>query len=184
MEYEVKIPVDSLSSVENILRKAGAKLEAHLKETDYYVDLRQCAGVPKDSALRIRKTVNLTTGEIKGKITCKITPPATPVKVKIREEIESEVNDPDAIVKAFMKLGFLIIKVSKERKIYAGIEGTTITLDQVEGLGNFIEVEVMNPKEPEDYVKRLNHIINLLGLQGRPTITKPYIQLLRERLGK
>ena len=42
----------------------------------------------------------------------------------------------------------------------------------------------MNPKGPEDYVKRLNRVVNLLGLQGRPTITKPYIQLLRERLGK
>lgn len=184
MEYEVKIPVDDLSKVEDALRKAGAKLEAHLKETDYYVDLRQCNGVPKDSALRVRKTVNLMTGETKGKITCKTTPPGTLGGVKVREEIESEVSDPDAVVKAFMKLGFLVIRVSKERKVYAGVEGATVTLDNVEGLGNFVEVEVMNPEGPEDYVKRLNRIVNLLGLQGRPTITKPYIQLLRERLGK
>jgi len=184
MEYEVKIPIDNPSKVEDTLRKAGAKLEAHLKETDYYIDLRQCAGVPKESALRIRKAVNLKTGEVKGKVTCKTTPPGTPGEVKVREEIESEVSNPDALVKSFVKLGFLVVKVSKERKVYAGIEGATITLDKVEGLGNFVEVEVMNPEGPEDYVKRLNRIVNLLGLQGRPTITKPYIQLLRERLGK
>ncbi len=180
IEYEVKIKVDDLESVKERLKDLGAKMLSHVLEEDYYVDLRKCPGFPKEAALRIRKSINKSTGEVRGKITFKKLSGQGDIKAKVRLEIESGVDKPDELIKAFMEMGFLIRCVRKERMIYKAMNDVVVTLDNVEGLGKFVEIELMNPVSAEYFSEKLNEVLSSLNLTGKKLITKPYIEMLCE----
>jgi adenylate cyclase class 2 len=179
MEYEVKIPVEDLSRVKEKILSSGWLLEARLKEVDNYIDLTECAGVPEDTALRVRLKEDLINHKTSGEITYK--GPQLEEKVKAREELTARVDDPEKVVEMFIKLGFRLFRVSKYREIYAkpGKKGR-IYLDDVEGLGRFLEIEVINPSDRSEFREALDEIEEELGLKGKPEIVKPYLTMMLE----
>ncbi len=178
LEYEVKIPVDDLDQVKERLLSKGWKLEGSSVEIDRYVDFRDCVGIPHDVAFRIRKRIT-DSGEVIGEVTYK--GPRLEVGVKAREEINVEVKDPDGLAKVFLRLGFRVFTLRKRREVYVK-EGCAahVYLDRVDGLGTFVEVEVMNPGSTEDFRKILDDVEAELGLRGRPEEVKPYLDMYLE----
>jgi len=69
--------------------------------------------------------------------------------------------------------------VRKHRTLYL-VKNTRIHLDQVEGLGNFLELEVVLSPEQSDTagVETANHLIALLGILPSSLIECAYIDLL------
>ncbi len=182
-EYEVKIPVDDLSKVEERLKQLGWKLIDEVFESDHYIDFRECVGIPADKiAFRIRIKKNLITGDVKGEVTYK--GEVLETGVKAREELTAIVKDPEELVRMFVRLGFRIYALKKKRSVYEREGKVKVYLDDVEGLGKFVEVEVMDPASKEKFMKLLDSVKSELGLEGKPNITTPYLDMLLESVRK
>ena len=170
LEVEVKVPVDcgELDAIRERLRGLGARLEGPVREEDIYL-LHPCRDVvARDEAIRVR----LAGGRVK--LTYK--GPRIPGRVKSREEVEVETGP--GILELLGALGFREgLRVVKER-VYASLPSATVTLDRVEGLGCYVEVESAHgdPGEVEEALR-------ILGLEGRPRLTESYAALLAARRG-
>lgn len=180
MEYEVKVRVSDLRSVEEKLASSGWVLEDVLLEEDRYVDLTHCAGSPaRQTALRVRIKKSLMRSASAAELTFKGA--LIEEGVKAREEITTPVEDPEKITRMLLLSGIPIITVRKKRRIYSAAESKVkIYLDEVEGLGNYLEIEVINPESREEYFRTLNKIKDELGLSKEENIIKSYLELRME----
>ncbi|MEM0212479.1 MAG: class IV adenylate cyclase [Candidatus Methanomethylicia archaeon] len=179
-ECEVKVCIDDvdLNLLRSRLNNLGFKFYGYWFEEDHYIDFRCCTCYVEDSALRIRKYD--FNGEIKYKLTFK-GPRIIGVNVKAREEIEMDLND-DTLLKIFGKLGFNDLIVKKVREKYSK-GNVNIYVDDVNGLGRFIEIEIVNPPSMEVYEKTLSELLSLLELTGKPIITETYLEMLIKSKG-
>ncbi len=166
MEVEVKFKVegDVLKRIESI-----AEFLKEVREEDYYFN-HPCRDFREsDEALRIRKSdgVFLT---YKG--------PKVDAETKTREEIEVEIDEFEKAFKMLERLGFkFVAKVSKVRRIYA-LNDVKVTMDRVEGLGEFVEIE-LESEELEEGKKRIFEIAKALGLKN--PIRESYLELLSKK---
>jgi len=177
-EYEVKLSLEDVDI--NLLKKRlcnlGFKHTSHRFEEDHYIDFRSCTNYVEDSALRIR-IYRCNNGEINYKLTFK--GPRTSTDVKVREEIEMDLAD-DKLLEIFSKLGFRGLIVRKVRDEYSRGD-LKAYIDDVEGLGVFMEIEVLNPESKEIYMNKLMEVLKSLNLSNRPLIVKTYLELLLQR---
>jgi adenylate cyclase class 2 len=177
-EYEVKLSLDGFD-VDFLKRKLcdlGFKHISHRFEEDHYIDFRGCVNYVEDSALRIR-IYKSSDGGIRYKLTFK--GPRSSMDVKVREEIEMDLAD-DRLLEIFRKLGFRDLVVRKVRDEYSRGD-LKVCIDDVEGLGVFMEVEVLNPESKEAYMNKLMELLSSLNLSNRPLIVKTYLELLLQR---
>jgi adenylate cyclase, class 2 len=125
-----------------------------------------------DEALRIRIKEGGARLTYKG--------PKLDVRTKSRLELTVEINDPQAMQKILVELGFWpSTKVKKRRTKYA-LGDITFALDEVESLGSFIEIET--PAEG-DWEKKSMEVMNILHQLGLgESIRKSYVELLEEQL--
>lgn len=103
---------------------------------------------------------------------------------KTREEIEVPLTDPDEQARILEKLGFVeVLTVHKVREKYYVEKGVIITLDEVEDLGKFVEIEALVEREDEveKTVDRLKSIMEGLGVKRFER--RSYLELLLERAG-
>lgn len=96
-----------------------------------------------------------------------------------REEVECSISDATIFTKYLCLLGFApIVTVNKTRR-KATYCGTTITLDYVEQLGVFTEIEIICDEENvARNLKRLDEIAHELGLEHSKKVSKPYDEML------
>ncbi len=184
MEYEVKVPVKNAHEViERLKSLLGRDPDTQVIEEDYYVDFSKCPGLPKGTAFRIRKTLDHSGRLLEGRVTFKKLPSApTPREAKVRVEVETGVEDPDALIRSFTMMGFPLIMVRKRRITYRLDRDVTVSVDTVEGLGTYVEIEVINPPSSEYYNKRLEEVLKVLGLKPERLETRPYIWLIQEEM--
>ncbi|WP_048816795.1 class IV adenylate cyclase [Caldisphaera lagunensis] len=169
LEIEIKIKIDcnKIETIENNLKKFNAKFSGEREELDLYLN-HPCKDMKEnDEAIRIRyvngKPETIT---YKSKRGDKNNP------IKSREEIIVETKeDPMPL---FSKLGFSVgVKVKKKRRYY-DLDNLEFSLDFVDNLGCFIEIESKNAKE-EDIIEALNKF-NIKG----EIITKTYADMVSE----
>lgn len=133
-----------------------------------------------DEALRIR--IRRFNGHFEAFLTYK--GPKMDSVSKTRKEIEVPIEDPDKHAMILEALGFReVMTVEKVREKFYVEKGITITLDDVEGLGKFIEIEAMTEsreKVPE-LVEKLRKILIELGVSKFER--KSYLELLLEKGG-
>ena len=72
--------------------------------------------------------------------------------------------------------------VQKERKLF-WFNNTRIHLDEVKGLGNFLELETLVLDGKADAEKRFDEIVRLLNLDLSKQIKKSYKNLITEKTG-
>lgn len=183
-EFEVKIPVDDLIPIELKLKELGATFVGYKEEQDYYIDTRPCVDLASvDSALRLRISRDIQTGNTRCELTFK-GPREKHDFAKIRKELTVEVADAATMLDILKMLGFKVLAViSKKRKIYQD-RVYRIYLDEVDGLGKFIEVEYVSEHEHSGLLV-VNEIIKLVEKLGikRNFITKSYLELILSRTG-
>ncbi|NYT02460.1 MAG: class IV adenylate cyclase [Methanosarcinales archaeon] len=99
---------------------------------------------------------------------------------KSRQEITVQVDDPSAAEALLSSLGFVrSMEVRKVRRKYR-LGDLVIALDQVEGLGSFVEVEVM--ALPADWEGRRQEVLDLLSRLGAEEhIRASYLELMLQR---
>jgi len=167
MEVEVKFKVEDFGKIEKKLVKAGKfmieKIEEDLYFNSPWRDFRK-----SDEALRIRKDSEGITLTYKGK--------KVDAETKTREEIKLKIESFDRCRIILEKLGFTPVRwVKKKRKIYY-VEEAVVCLDELEGLGKFVEVEIESD-EIERAKKKVFKVARILGLKGK-SIRKSYLEML------
>ncbi len=131
-EREVKIRVDSLTGLNERLIAQGFIFRGKRRQRDVYFN-HPCRDFSKtDEALRLRFEDGKVEITYKG-------PREDRRAVKVREEVSCNIiGDAEELLS---RLGFRkVAEVIKEREVYEK-EGVIVSLDRVEGLGEFVEIE-------------------------------------------
>ncbi|MBN1329576.1 MAG: class IV adenylate cyclase [Candidatus Heimdallarchaeota archaeon] len=172
LEVEVKIAIDDLEELEYLLVEKGAKLEEIVIQRDHYYTHPTRDYNKTDEALRIREEGNKCYLTYKG--------PKIDSKSKTRVEIETEIMNYDKMNKILVNLSFhKVIIIVKERKIYL-FKGVIFSLDQVETLGSFLEVEKVIDNEDEylEVQKDIFEKIRIFNLNPENNIRESYMELI------
>jgi len=174
-EVELKVRADHGRAREALL-SAGADPLGTVRQVDTYYDAPHRDFATTDEAFRVRRE------HVHGETTAKITykGPKIDATSKTREEHETTVADGETADAIFRGLGFEpAATVEKERHRYA-LRGYTVTLDDVTGLGEFLEVET--DVETEDDVETARDdataLLSDLGLDPDAGIRTSYLGLL------
>lgn len=135
-EVELKVRADH-PVVRERLGALGATHRRSVRQVDAYFDAPHRDFGETDEALRLRRESD-GAGET-SVLTYK--GPLVEAESKTREEHETAVADGDEARAIAEALGFTVAAtVAKDREIYA-LDGYTVALDTVDGLGEFVEVE-------------------------------------------
>jgi adenylate cyclase class 2 len=170
MEYEVKIRVASLPPVRARLGSLGIRPAGSLTERDLYFNSPNRDFGRTDEALRIRSTEEGTSLTYKG-------PKLGLGGVKAREEIIVPVGPGGGMEEILLRLGFTrTAVVEKTRETYR-VEGTFVALDEVRGLGSFIEIEAPAGMGENEAIALIRRVRGILELAGEET-TLSYLEMV------
>ena len=169
LEVEVKGKVIDLKSVESRARDLGFSFVGTEDHCDIYFRHPNRDFAVTDEALRIRKVNGRSVLTYKGPKVDKVS--------KTREEIEIALKgDMDLVLK---RLGFVpVLEVKKVRRVFhkADIE---ICLDDVSGLGTYVEVECKAQSANLDAIReRVMSVVKALGLKEKDLERRAYLELL------
>lgn len=124
-----------------------------------------------DEALRIRVKDNSIRLTYKG--------PKLDCETKSRKELTIKIDDAEAMTQILLSLGFVPSgEVIKSRAKYV-LGDVTFAIDDVSGLGSFLEMEIAGGDDWPDKKRMLQHLMAKLGLSE--SIRKSYLELLLER---
>ncbi|MFX0173325.1 MAG: class IV adenylate cyclase, partial [Candidatus Hodarchaeota archaeon] len=145
MEIELKVPLDKdisvTSTVERISEKFGSS-SITITQIDTYFQSSTKDFWITDEALRLREKQY---GSIR-KIEMTYKGPKKGRNMKIREKITIEVSDWEKIKNILKNIGFTPFATIKKQRRNWNHQNITISLDNVEGLGFYLEIEISTPK--------------------------------------
>jgi adenylate cyclase class 2 len=192
-EVELKVRADH-EAVRESIGALDAEFRGTIEQDDTYYDAPHKDFGETDEALRVRRErIVETAGESgteseDGTETAVLTykGPLVDSESKTRREIETDVGDGNAIEEALAALGFEpAATVSKTRSIYAAAEEEwTLVCDRVEGLGEFLEVELEAEEDRiETARERVYGVVEDLGLDPENGTRTSYLEMLLDRTG-
>ncbi|RZH67509.1 class IV adenylate cyclase [Natrinema altunense] len=175
-EVEVKVPAD-LAAVRDRLEAVGAQSRGSVVQVDTYYDAPHREFTETDEALRIRSE-RPDRGSADTRITYK--GPLVDDESKTREEVETAVGDHEQTDAILTNLGFkAAATVRKERERFA-LEGYTVTLDSVDDVGEYVEVETDVEDESDLEAARAGayDVLERLELEPDDQLRTSYLGLL------
>jgi len=172
LEIEAKAYVRNIKKIEKTLTEMGAQYQATYHQIDSYYNHPSRDFATTDEAVRIRNTDTESFLTYKG--------PKLDTRTKTREELELSIDNPETGKTIMERLGFrFIAQVKKKRTVYT-YEHVHFCLDEVEGLGHFVEVEI----QEEDVEKGKSKILDFLReLDMQELERRSYLELLLEKNG-
>lgn len=182
IEVEVKIPIEDFESVYLRLGEAGFVHTKTRKEEDVYFNSLYYDLKERDKALRIRRSIDLETKRRWAELNCK--GPKLDTVSMSRKEVEIPIEDPDAMESILNEIGFLKVEHSVEKlRYYFTKDRVTAALDRVEGLGDFLELEIMEQGEAmqEQCLEEIEELMETLGYKMQNTVRRSYLSMLMER---
>ncbi|MFC4544718.1 class IV adenylate cyclase [Halosolutus amylolyticus] len=177
-EVEVKVPAD-LERVRARLDEIGATPTGAVVQEDTYYDAPHRSFPETDEALRIREE-RPGDGPNETRVTYK--GPLVDDESKTREEVETAIGNGGKMDAVLSNLGFEpAATVRKERERFA-LEEYTITLDAVDEVGEYVEVEteVEHEDELESAREGAYEILERLDLDPDDQLRTSYLGLLLE----
>lgn len=177
-EIEIKLPIVDKDRVQTKLLQLGFEVAAKIRECDMYYNSVYHDVKELGEALRIRKSTDLLTGITKAQINFK---GKKIDKVSMsRQEYETVVEDADSMEQILKSLDFLPVAGVMKTRIYLQREKMTACLDQVDGLGDFLELEVIAHEEAsrEIHLKNMEQLLTTLGLSMKDTVRTSYLGML------
>jgi adenylate cyclase class 2 len=167
MEIEIKIPLskehsDIIAAISQLNAILGQPSEEVFQSDTYFQSpVRDFS--KSDEALRVRR-VRSENGRNTIEMTYKGAKKGD--EMKIREEITIQVSDAQTTHVILARLGFLeTMTVKKHRTNWYSIEEVQVSLDRVEGLGTFLEIELLVMNLIEDVgqgKERIHQIVKTL----------------------
>jgi adenylate cyclase class 2 len=124
-----------------------------------------------DEALRIRIKDDGARLTYKG--------PKLDTKTKSRLELTVKIDDAQAMQKILVELGFWPSGEVKKRRTKYSLGDFTLALDEVEGLGSFLEIETL---AEGDWTKKSIEVVDILRQLGLgESIRRSYVELLEDQ---
>lgn len=173
IEVEVKVKADH-EDIRPILKKIGAAKFRTEIQSDTYFAAPHRDFAKTDEALRIRSLDGLATLTYKG--------PKLDEISKTRKELETPVDEL-TITRILHALGFTEAGiVRKIREVFRAGE-ITLSLDAVEGLGEFLEVELMaeSEKDLETSRHKLFEFLKQFDFGEKDSIRASYLEMVMEK---
>lgn len=174
IEVESKYRSPGNEKVEKALGKLGAELVSEEETEDLYFQHPARDFGETDEALRLRKTSDASELTYKG-------PRMKLEHTKAREEVTLRTDDPLAAQRIVERLGFKeFMSVRKRRKNYR-YDKVRIAVDDVEGLGEYVELELITeePIRAEALIEQMRDELSLTNLEPRT-----YLELILQRNSK
>lgn len=173
IEVEVKVRADH-SKIRTVLRNIGATEIRTEIQADTYFAAPHRDFAKTDEALRIRSLDGHAVLTYKG--------PKLDGISKTREELETPVDEitTERILHA---LGFSEAgTVRKKREVFRAGK-ISVCLDSVEGLGEFLEVEIIaeNEKDLDISRKELFEFLKHFGVEEKDSIRTSYLEMVLEK---
>ena len=181
LEVEIKASLQGLSAA--ALRERAVSLgfqpAQRLRESDTYFngssrDLRDT-----DEALRLRRVCPLPRGRQESLLTYK-GPKLDPLS-NTRTEYETAVADGAAAERILLSLGYRpLFTVEKLRQTFR-LGEVTLCLDEVAGLGAYLELETLTGGEPQrpEALERLLELLDRLGVPRERLTRHSYLELVQ-----
>ena len=157
IEVEVKARIDSFEEMEKRLESLGAKKTKTEFQEDIYFASPIVDFANTDEALRIRTTDNDTFITYKG--------PKLNDKAKTRKEVEMSIESAQKASDIFTEIGFAPARTVRKSRRYYQFENFEISLDDVEGLPPYMEIEIAL-SDSDDYTEAQDKIFKLFKRLG------------------
>ncbi len=171
LEIEVKARADHQKAKE-LLSEIGAKPIGVQHQRDTYYNAPHRNFENTDEALRIRSVNGRSVMTYKGKKLDSVS--------KTREEFETQVDGGNTR-SILLALGFHESGVvSKSREIFK-YKDMIICLDNVQGIGEFIEVEKMSDSGIESNREQIFRLLEKFGIEEKDSIRKSYLEMVLEK---
>jgi adenylate cyclase class 2 len=180
LEIEMKFPGADFAALESKLAAWGAARDAERTDADHYFNAPDRDFARTDEALRLRRIGAANYVTYKG--------PKRDAQTKTRTEVEVPLAEGDEAARDFARLlthlGYRpTAAVRKQRTIYhltrTGF-ALEVCLDEVEGLGRFVELEILAPEDQLDRARAvLLDTAGQLGLSASER--RSYLELLLEK---
>ena len=157
IEVEVKAKINSFEEMEEKLEKIGAEKSKTEFQEDIYFQSPIVDFAKTDEALRVRTTNNNIFITYKG--------PKLNKDAKTRKEVEMNIESAQKAKDIFEEIGFKEARTVRKNRQYYTFENFEISLDDVEGLSPYMEIEV-GLEDGEDYSKAQDEIFKLFEKLG------------------
>lgn len=181
VELKASLSPQQAAALPSALARLGFAAQATQEETDLYWNGAARDFRRTDEALRLRAVRHISGGEAQTYLTYK--GPKLDARSSTRQEYETAVGDFDTARSILLALGYhAAFTVKKTRRSFTR-GAQTVCLDEVDGLGHYIELEQLL----EDGASRENAITSLLALLdtlslSRDALTRAsYLELLMAR---
>lgn len=178
VEIKYRVPRESMGQILSRINSMGGVFVGEEIQEDIYFQHPSRNFALTDEALRVRRVGSRTEITYKG--------PRIDSKSKTREEIKVEVDDFTKTVLLLEKLGFLkVARIIKNRKTYA-LNEVLLHLDDVDGIGSFVEIETVVESEGEVEARRNELLLKAkeLGVPAEGFELRSYLEIALETLPK
>lgn len=176
--YEVELKVEAQHDpVRERLAEQDADCLGAVVQEDTYYNAPHREFVETDEALRLRRERTATADHWETVITYK--GPLLDDDSKSREEFETAIGDGDVGDEILTRLGFSAAATVRKNREHYDLNGVTITLDEVDGVGQYVEAELESETAAIDPVReRAVEALESLGLDSDEQIQTSYLGLL------
>ncbi len=212
IEAELKLKIESPEQIRGKLTALGFTPGKHLRESDLYFNSPERDFRKTDEALRIRTSEDLITGEIVSTINYKGPKLDRITMTRVEKETEvADGRIAEQILEAlgfvpvlpvikerqyFKKRIFLCAAPKSEdsadslsaepaqpQPSFSSGRDLTVCLDRVEGLGDFMELEILaeSDAEREEAIRQMERALRELGYEMRDTVRRSYLSMLEEK---
>lgn len=172
-EVEIKIRYGDHAKIRRVLSVLGGKRLARRIEKDVYFTHPQRDFAASDEALRLRC-------DSEDEVTLTYKGPRRRGELKVREELTVSIDSWREAKKLLCKLDFKpIMTIRKSRELWS-LQNSTISLDDVKGLGGFVEIEAVPSNDIRRDMERVKSLTQKLGLSLEDATTKSYLELCLE----
>ena len=98
-------------------------------------------------------------------------------------ELETEVSDTEVLKNILIHLDFSPVASGLNLRKYLNCGRFTACLDQAEGLGDFLELEVIAEQESEreEILSRMEDLLAILGYHMSDTVQTSYLSMLQKK---
>jgi adenylate cyclase class 2 len=182
-EVEVKVRADHAAVEAELGRADATRVDAVVQEDTYY-DAPHRDFAETDEALRVRREWRPDRGDDGDPETTRLTykGPLLEAESKSREEHETAVADGDAAAGILDGLGFEPAATVKKDREHYHLDGYAVTLDAVDGLGEFVEVETETTDNDIEAARDgALAVLESLGLDPDAQIRTSYLGLLLDK---
>ncbi len=168
---EVEVKARARADTRERIEALGAVLAGVENHHDLYFNSPLRDFRKSDEALRIRIKEQGARLTYKG--------PKLDLQTKSRLERTVAIDDALEMEQILLALGFVLSAQVRKRRTKYSYQGLTLALDEVEGLGSFLEVEAAGEADWGEQKEKVLSILGRLGLGE--SIRSSYLELQEER---